>query len=50
MEEAKRKIRIFLICVVLTAVMMGLVYYFTDVYGNHNVSEGTLVQCICGDV
>ena len=44
MEEAKRKLRIFLICVVMTAVLVGMIYYFTDVYGSKDVSEGTLVK------
>ena len=44
MEEARRKLRIFLICVVMTAVLVGMIYYFTDVYGNSDVSEGTLVK------
>ena len=44
MEEAKRKLRIFLICVVMAAVLVGMVYYFTDIYGSEDVSEGTLVM------
>lgn len=44
MEEARRKMRIFLICVVMAAVLVGMIYYFTDVYGSEDVSEGTLVM------
>lgn len=44
MEEARRKLRVFLICVVMTAVLIGVIYYFTDVYGTSDVSEGTLVK------
>lgn len=44
MEEARRKLRIFLICVVMAAVLVGMIYYFTDVYSNGDVSEGTLVM------
>ena len=44
MEEARRKLRVFLICVVLAAVLIGMIYYFTDVYGISDVSEGTLVK------
>ena len=44
MEEARRKLRIFLICVVMAAVLVGMIYYFTDVYGSQDVSEGTLVM------
>ena len=44
MEEARRKLRIFLICVVMTAVLVGLIYYFTDVYEGAYVNEGTIVK------
>lgn len=47
MEEARRKLRIFLICVVMTAVLIGVIYYFTDIYGNADISEGTLVKRVC---
>ena len=50
MEEARRKIRIFLICVVLTAVLVGVVYFFSDVHGSNDISEGTLVWHIGEDV
>lgn len=50
MEEARRKLRIFLICVVMAAVLIGVIYYFTDVYENGAVSEGTLVRCMCEEV
>lgn len=49
MEEARRKMRIFLICVVMAAVLVGMIYYFTDVYGSENISEGTLVMNQCED-
>lgn len=44
MEEARRKLRVFLICVVVAAVLIGVIYYFTDVYGTSDISEGTLVK------
>ena len=44
MEEARRKLRIFLICVVMAAVLVGMIYYFTDVYEDVDVNEGTLVM------
>lgn len=50
MEEARKKIRICLICVVAAAILIGLIYYFTDIYGTSNVSEGTLVMKECGEV
>lgn len=44
MDEAGRKLRVFIICVVMSAVLIGAIYYFTDVYGTSDVSEGTLVK------
>ena len=44
MEEARRKLRNFLICVVMSAVLLGVIYYFSDIYESTNVSEGTLVE------
>ena len=44
MEEVRRKLRVFLICVVMAAVLIGVIYYFTDIYGRPDVSEGTLVM------
>ena len=43
MEEGRRKIRLCLFCVVMTAVLLGLIYYFTEMYQTENISEGTLV-------
>ena len=43
MEEARRKIRICLVCVVTAAVVIGMIYYFRDVKGIPSVNEGTLV-------
>ena len=50
MEEARRKLRIFLVCVVMAAVIIGLIYYFTDVYTSQPVSEGILVKCVCEEI
>ena len=50
MEEAKRKLRNFLICVVMSAVLLGIIYYFTDVNSTKNVSDGTLVYAISEEV
>ena len=30
MENARRKLRVCLICVVMAAVVIGLIYYFND--------------------
>ena len=43
MEEARKKLRVCLICVVAVAVVVGVVYYFHDLGGGKEVSEGTLI-------
>lgn len=50
MEETRRKLRNFLIGIVMAAVLVGVIYYFTDVYESGGVSEGTLVKCLCEEV
>ena len=44
MEEGRKKIRMCLIFVVTAAVIIGFIYYFHDVKGNHGVNEGTLIR------
>lgn len=44
MDNARRKIRICLVCVVMIAVIVGLIYYFNDVKSNTDMNEGTLVR------
>lgn len=44
MEEARKKLRVCLICVVAVAVVAGAAYYFYDVMASEPVSEGTLVE------
>lgn len=44
MEEGRKKIRMCLIFVVTVAVIIGCIYYFHDVKGNHGVNEGTLIK------
>lgn len=43
MDEARKKVRVCLLCVVAAAVIIGLVYYFRDVRGSGQVTDGTLV-------
>ena len=43
MEEARRKLRLCLICVVAIAVIAGCIYYISDVKAKEDISEGTLV-------
>lgn len=44
MEQARKRIRVCLICVVMAAVIVGFIYYFNDVREESDMSEGTLVQ------
>ena len=44
MDEARKKLRVCLICVVAVAVIVGCIYYFGSVRVQNNVSEGTLVR------
>lgn len=44
MEEARRKIRICLISMILTAVVVGIFYYYYNGRTEISGSEGTLIQ------
>lgn len=44
MESGRRKIRICLLSIVLTAVVIGIFYYYFGGNTESNTSEGTLVQ------
>lgn len=44
MDEARKKLRVCLICVVAVAVIIGCIYYFNDVRGKTDVNEGTLIM------
>lgn len=44
MEKARKKIRVCLIFVVTLAVAVGVIYYFRDVRGSEQVTDGTLVR------
>lgn len=50
MNEARRKLRICLVCIVVAAVVVGFIYYFHDVRGNERISEGTLVRREVGEI
>ena len=43
MEKAKRRVRICLLCVVLTAGIMGILYYYNEIKQESLNGEGTLV-------
>lgn len=44
MDNARRKIRICLVCVVTAAVIVGLIYYINEVKNSGGINEGTLVK------
>jgi hypothetical protein len=44
MDEARKKLRVCLICVVAAAVIIGCIYYFNDVRSKSDISEGTLIM------
>ncbi len=44
LEEARRKLRICLVIVVMVAIIVGCVYYFGEVKNGSHVNEGTLVR------
>ena len=44
MDEARKKLRVCLIFLVIAAVVIGVIYYVNDVYGKNDVNDGTLVQ------
>ena len=46
LEKVRRRIRVCLLLVVLTAAAVGLVYYFYDVRGVGSVADGTLIAIL----
>lgn len=44
MDEARKKLRVCLIFLVIAAVVIGVIYYVNDVYSKKDVNDGTLVQ------
>lgn len=44
MDKARRRIRIFLLCVVAAAVILGIFYYCYDMQGKAAVNKGTLIS------
>lgn len=46
LEKARRRIRICLLCVVLSAAVVGMVYYFYNVQGKAGMTDGTLIAMI----
>ncbi len=48
MEKAKRRVRLCLVCVVMIAVIVGIVYYYNEMGDEASRDSGTLVwreQC-----
>lgn len=48
MEKAKRRVRVCLLCVVIIAVVMGILYYYHEMNEDGVQAEGTLVMVDCG--
>lgn len=44
MEKARKKVRFCLLFVVLTAIVVGILYYFGQMQEQTQISEGTLVS------
>lgn len=47
MEKGRKRIHVFLICLVLLAVVVGLFYYYYEVQSEITSDEGTLISNIC---
>lgn len=45
MEEARKKLRICLFFVVMTAVVLGVIYYASTLRVEEQFNDGTLVRC-----
>lgn len=46
MEKAKKRVRICLICVVMLAVVVGILYYYNELGDEAMQSEGTLITAV----
>ena len=44
MEKAKRRVRICLLCVVMLAIIMGILYFYHDLGDSGIQAEGTLIS------
>ena len=44
MEKAKTRVRVCLLCVVIIAVVMGILYYYHEMNEDGLQAEGTLVK------
>lgn len=49
MEDARRKLRMWLLAAVTTAIIVGCIYYFHDLKGGSDISEGTFVLHVAED-
>ena len=48
MEKAKKRVRVCLLCVVIVAVVMGILYYYHGMNDEGLQAEGTLVKSDLG--
>lgn len=44
MDEARKKLRICLLCIVIAAVIAGCIYYINEERTGQTIGEGTLVM------
>lgn len=50
MDNARRKLRVCLLCVVMAAVVIGLIYYMNDAMERGSMDEGTLVYNVADEM
>ena len=50
MEKARKKIRFCLYFVVLTAIVVGILYYYGQLQEQATISEGTLICSLCTEL
>lgn len=43
MEKSRKRLRVCLFCIVLAAVAVGMIYYFTDVRNKGEIDDGVLI-------
>ncbi len=44
MEKSRKRLRVCLFCIVLLAIAVGLIYYFSDVRNVNEIEDGVLIS------
>lgn len=44
MEKARKRVNLCVFVVVLTAIVIGILYYYGEIHGQPTVSDGTLIS------